>query len=251
MEALKRKILDLEAKLKAKENTIVSSGAVTGITSKSGKALKVSKISHIVGNSPRLRTLGRREDVLLAGSAPDEGLNQQLAWSTSAKTAEYSPAPTIRRAVGVERLRLEPQKNSIASRRRAQAASAQPFDSPMLETFSTIRLKSRSVPCDVISSLMCSRTFYSVPAIQKQLHPPFKTDIEGDWATIGLISERTSPRESSTGSKYILFKLTDLRGSTINLFLFEQAFDQFWKEQVGTVLGVLNPKILVPNEVRS
>ena len=50
----------------------------------------------------------------------------------------------------------------------------------------------------------------------------------------------------SQGSKYCIWKLSDLSDctKTAALFLFGSAYKALWKHSVGTVFGVLNPKIM-------
>ncbi|KAJ3284004.1 minichromosome maintenance- protein [Borealophlyctis nickersoniae] len=73
-------------------------------------------------------------------------------------------------------------------------------------------------------------------------------DIPGDWVTIGVMADKSSPRTAKNGNKYCLFKFSDLAGSIVNVFAFDDSFDRHWKELVGSVIAVLNPKILLPTE---
>lgn len=51
-----------------------------------------------------------------------------------------------------------------------------------------------------------------------------------------------TPRESASGKKYGLWKVTDLAGFTCSLFLFGDAFEAHWKESEGSVVGLVNAK---------
>lgn len=74
-------------------------------------------------------------------------------------------------------------------------------------------------------------------------------DIPGDWVIFGIIAEKSSPKNSSNGQKYITFKLSNLASDTVNLFLFSKSFERHWKELPGTVVAVLNPRVMPVTEV--
>lgn len=49
-------------------------------------------------------------------------------------------------------------------------------------------------------------------------------------------------RSQSNGGRYMLWYVTNLAGSEIAVFLFGEAYDAHWKEGLGTVVALLNPK---------
>ena len=51
------------------------------------------------------------------------------------------------------------------------------------------------------------------------------------------------PKQSSSGNTFTVWKLTDLGGTEISLFLFGGAYQDHWKEQEGGVFGVRGAKI--------
>jgi hypothetical protein len=65
-----------------------------------------------------------------------------------------------------------------------------------------------------------------------------------------VLSEKMSPRESSSGRKYGVWKITNLGGFTCSLFLFGDAFESHWKETEGSIVGVLNAKYKEQAQVR-
>ncbi|KAE8698737.1 glycosyl hydrolase family 35 family protein [Hibiscus syriacus] len=69
--------------------------------------------------------------------------------------------------------------------------------------------------------------------------------VEGDtlygcWATIGVLTEKGTPKTSSIGQSYCIWKIGCLDENTISLFLFGDAYEQNCKEQVGTVVTLFS-----------
>lgn len=72
-----------------------------------------------------------------------------------------------------------------------------------------------------------------------------------DWITIGVLAGKSPPRTTTKGDKYCVIKLTDLKDTTVNLFLFRDVWKAWWKKLMnGMVVAILNPKILKPTEVK-
>jgi len=64
------------------------------------------------------------------------------------------------------------------------------------------------------------------------------------WWTAGVCVTRAEPRTTKHGSHYLALVLGDLKGNMVNLLLFDQAYEQFWKQvSVAHVLAVVMPKI--------
>lgn len=69
-------------------------------------------------------------------------------------------------------------------------------------------------------------------------------NIEGPWATIGVLIEKMPQKQSASGKSYSLWRISDLGGATTSLFLFDQAHDAHWRLQQGTLLAVFHAKVL-------
>ncbi|KAL4421928.1 hypothetical protein ABPG77_005212 [Micractinium sp. CCAP 211/92] len=67
--------------------------------------------------------------------------------------------------------------------------------------------------------------------------------LEGSWATIAVVGERSKPRETATGRTYSIWKVTDLDQSSLSLFLFGAAHDDLWREPEGTIVALFTPKV--------
>lgn len=62
----------------------------------------------------------------------------------------------------------------------------------------------------------------------------------GLWATVGVLTEKGTPKTSSTGKNYSVWKVGCLDENTVSLFLFGEAYQKNWKEQAGTVFALFN-----------
>ena len=70
-------------------------------------------------------------------------------------------------------------------------------------------------------------------------------DIEGDWVTIGVVIGKVAPKVSKNGKQYSIWKLSDLKTkNVVTFFLFGDVYAEHWKIPEGSVIGLLNPKIM-------
>ncbi|KAF2302062.1 hypothetical protein GH714_032230 [Hevea brasiliensis] len=79
--------------------------------------------------------------------------------------------------------------------------------------------------------------FVRLPAIKNLL---VGDTFSGCWATVGVLTEKGNPRTSSVGKSYCIWKIGCLDENTISLFLFGDAYQQYCKEQAGTVFALFN-----------
>ncbi len=73
-------------------------------------------------------------------------------------------------------------------------------------------------------------------------------DIPGDWVAIGIIAQK-SLRKDRKGNPYTILKMTNLRDTVVNVFLFGKSHSMHSNEKIGSVIAILNPEILLPFEV--
>ncbi|PRW60422.1 MCM10-like protein [Chlorella sorokiniana] len=72
--------------------------------------------------------------------------------------------------------------------------------------------------------------------------------LEGSWATICVIGEKSRPRETASGRPYSIWKVTDLDQTCVSLFLFSGAHDDLWREAEGTIVALFSPKVRADGE---
>lgn len=111
--------------------------------------------------------------------------------------------------------------------------------------FSHLRLVKRLVPAENMANHMQGRKLVQLKDITKTME---FGDIDGDWVTFGVIADKTHAKTAVNDKKYCVFKLNDLSGTQVNLFLFDEAFETHYKESIGAVIAILNPNIARPQE---
>ena len=63
------------------------------------------------------------------------------------------------------------------------------------------------------------------------------------WATVGVLTDKGVTRETANGRNYARWTLADLSGTSVSLFLFGDAYSDWWRADVGAVMAVLRPKL--------
>jgi len=69
-----------------------------------------------------------------------------------------------------------------------------------------------------------------------------KTGSDDKWATIAVLTEKGT-KESAAGRAYSIWRLSDLQGTNVSLFLFGKAQSGLWKETEGSVIAVFGPEV--------
>lgn len=71
-------------------------------------------------------------------------------------------------------------------------------------------------------------------------------DLTKDWVIAGVITQKSPVRQTQKGDSFSIWSISDLRGEikTVSVFLFRSAHKELWKNSVGTVIGILNPKVM-------
>ncbi|MCO5594789.1 hypothetical protein L7F22_048823 [Adiantum nelumboides] len=68
-------------------------------------------------------------------------------------------------------------------------------------------------------------------------------NIKGSWATIGVLAGKGTPKVSSTGQNFSIWKIASLDSTTVPIFLFGEAFSHHYKEPAGCIFAVFNAKV--------
>ncbi|XP_062585653.1 protein MCM10 homolog [Saccostrea cucullata] len=108
------------------------------------------------------------------------------------------------------------------------------------DSFSGIRIINPKISSMEMKYKMADRTLIKLSKIHLKLK---SADLQGNWVTIGVIVHKTEPRTSATGKSFCIWRLSDLDDcdKTISFFLFGEVFKQHWKNEVKSVVGILNP----------
>jgi len=136
-------------------------------------------------------------------------------------------------------------------------------DSSQFDPFSSLHLSKRILPHSFLTRQLAGKHIYLIPDLLKTVKSPSydPPDVEGDWIVFGIIASKSTPLDhkgdgrkvSSTGGndngrqrgKYMAITLTDLKWE-ITLYLFDSAFERFWKLTPGSVIALLNPNVMPP-----
>lgn len=68
-------------------------------------------------------------------------------------------------------------------------------------------------------------------------------NLSGSWATVGVLTELGSPKVSSTGKNYCIWKMGCLNETNVSVFLFGDAYTASCKEKVGMVFALFNATV--------
>ncbi|XP_052282669.1 protein MCM10 homolog isoform X2 [Dreissena polymorpha] len=83
--------------------------------------------------------------------------------------------------------------------------------------------------------------------ISRLASKPGHTDLQKDnWVTMGVVVHKTEPRQSAAGKTFCIWKLSDLQhcDRTVTFFLFGNVYKDHWKNDLGVVIGLLNPSVM-------
>ncbi|KAL8158819.1 hypothetical protein V2J09_000356 [Rumex salicifolius] len=108
---------------------------------------------------------------------------------------------------------------------------------PGVEKFSGLRIRKQLVSAMELNNRFADIRFIRLSAIKNLI---VGDSVMGCWATIGVLTEKGSPKTSSIGQSYCLWKIGCLDEQTISIFLFGKAYQMHSKESAGTVFAVFN-----------
>jgi minichromosome maintenance protein 10 len=157
-----------------------------------------------------------------------------------------------------------PQSAASSSSDKARGHTESDTDASCFESFSSLHLSRRIIPHTTLARALDSKQIYTLPRLLKEVKAPVyePPDCESDFVVLAVIASKSTPHDtrpkykqtSSTAdenydaagkSKFMVMTLTDLKWE-VDLFLFDTAFEAFWKMTPGTVVAMLNPTIMPP-----
>jgi len=65
--------------------------------------------------------------------------------------------------------------------------------------------------------------------------------VEGDWFTIGVLGIKTFPKTAVSGNKYFVWRIYDLKRTSVAVTVYNSAFEKHFNIQEGSVVVLLNP----------
>ncbi|XP_028765746.1 protein MCM10 homolog isoform X2 [Neltuma alba] len=106
-----------------------------------------------------------------------------------------------------------------------------------VEKFSGLRIRNQSVTSAELRERFSDIRFVRLPVIKNLM---IGDTISGCWATVGVLTEKGSPKTSSTGKSFCIWKIGSLDESNISLFLFGDAYKRNSQEHAGTLFALFN-----------
>lgn len=125
-------------------------------------------------------------------------------------------------------------------------------DEVIICPFSNLRIIRPLVDLETFKSKMIDKKMVKLNNI-RQIMNKKSNDIDGDWTTIGVIADKLPIRKTKKGTDYSIWKLNDLQNldKSIILMLFGDAHETQWKLTKGSVIALLNCKILPNKDLKS
>ena len=118
------------------------------------------------------------------------------------------------------------------------------------EEFSGLRVRNRIVGILELRRNMKGRTMLRIDKLagfpRKQLE-----EEHFEWLSIGVVQAATPVKTSSNGKKFRILTMGNLKNVTVNIFLFGDAYSAHTGLTMGSLVIVLNPKILPSKEKMS
>jgi minichromosome maintenance protein 10 len=225
------------------------------------------------------REFGREEVLQAAGTAKTSTLRRSKTVSSlqtgkikaSSDTATSSSTASALRPQASTHTRsssstypLQPPPVPHPNTGPASPSAGPQQDSSQFDPFSSFHLSKRILPHNFLTRQLAGKHVYLIPDLLKIVKSPSydPPDVEGDWVVFGIIGSKSMPLDhkgdgrkttSSTGEsdngskrgKYMAITLTDLKWE-LTLYLFDTAFERFWKLTPGSVIALLNPGVMPP-----
>lgn len=138
----------------------------------------------------------------------------------------FLPAPSTNKAEVVKRLAAAPSEPSV-------------FCDPVFGL--------RIVQPLISSAVLKERMAGKMPVgVQRARFHTERGDTSKDWVIAGVLVTKSPVRTTQKGDQFSIWSISDLKGEvkTVTVFLFRTAHKDLWKTNVGTVIGILNPKVM-------
>ncbi|KAH8666348.1 hypothetical protein BX600DRAFT_270681 [Xylariales sp. PMI_506] len=143
-------------------------------------------------------------------------------------------------------------------------------DTSSFEPFSNVHLSKRILPHTLLTRTFAGKKTYLVKDLLAEVKgPDFQLpEIEQDIIVMGILASKSEPKshkppenasarevkgrfdeDEDKRGKYMVLTLVDLQWE-LELFLFDSAFQRYWKLMPGTLVAILNPAVMPPPKGR-
>ena len=136
-----------------------------------------------------------------------------------------------------------------AKRARPADACVLPADLTV-EPYSGLKVKTQTrrlsrADVDSLASTFAVKKLDEVPFL---IRGPTPSAVPSAWLTIAVLVDKGPAKPTARGDSFCVWKMSDLRQTTLSVFLFGDAFSHAWKELPGTVFAILTPRPVPPKE---
>ena len=123
------------------------------------------------------------------------------------------------------------------------AAAPQSEPSVFCDPVFGLRIVQPLISSTVLKERMAGKTAVGV---QRARFHTERGDLTKDWFIAGVVVTKSPVRKTQKGDQFSIWTISDLKGEIkmVSVFLFRSAHKELWKTNVGTVIGILNPKVL-------
>ncbi|THX84697.1 hypothetical protein D6D08_04466 [Aureobasidium pullulans] len=223
--------------------------------------------------TPRASREAAQSRPQLSRTQSDRPTRQLPSESSVSSFSRSIPTPSASQSTSVSQRAPQPSSSTSEVRGRSfrpaegfsydeTNTSTEPStDGSCFESFSSLHLSKRKIPHTTLARALDGKEVYTLPRLLKEVKAPTyePPDCETDFVVLAVIASKstpydTRPKHKQTSSvedddsgptKFMVMTLTDLKWE-VDLFLFDTAFEAFWKMTPGTVVAMLNPSIMPP-----
>ncbi|KAG4429491.1 hypothetical protein IFR05_015029 [Cadophora sp. M221] len=208
--------------------------------------------SRVAPEFTRDEVLGTKPGLTPSRSAPSL---RSVMRSTSADTTSSFQGRSDSRA-SANSLK-QPPKRAPDPAKNPQEVTESEADASQFEPYSAQHLSKRIIPHPELTRILTGKKTFLIPDLLRTVKGPDFSgpDIEEDIVVFGIISRKTEPKahqpnanaKNQNRGKFMVMALTDLKWE-LDLFLFDTAFEKFWKYTPGTIIAILNPQFMPPQK---
>ncbi|KAG4418235.1 hypothetical protein IFR04_008593 [Cadophora malorum] len=213
-------------------------------------AIELPDNSRVAPEFTRDEVLGTKLGITPSRSAPN--LRSAMR-STSVDTTDSFQRRSDSRTSATSSKPLSRRAPDMA--KNPQEVTESEADASQFEPYSAQHLSKRIIPHPDLTRMLTGKKTFLIPDLLKIVKAPDFSgpDIEEDIVVFGIISRKTEPKahqpsanaKNQNRGKFMVMALTDLKWE-LDLFLFDTAFDKFWKYTPGTIIAILNPQFMPP-----
>lgn len=208
--------------------------------------------------------LARTQSDRATRQLPSESSTSSFSRSNPTSSASQSPfvSQRVAQPLSSTEVRGRSFRPTVGFSHDDTPTSTEPAtDGSCFESFSSLHLSKRLLPHTTLARALDGKEIYTLPRLLKEIKAPIyePPDCETDFVVLAIIAAKstpydTRPKHKQTSSveddtsgptKFMVMTLTDLKWE-VDLFLFDTAFEAFWKMTPGTVVAMLNPTIMPP-----